>query len=122
MPIANRYSIAEVLDACDYYFDRTGRRITFEYSLVKGQNDSPEKACELARLIRGRNCHVNLIPVNPIKERDYERADNSAIENFKNILERNQITATVRRSMGRDIDAACGQLRRKYEEENKTDK
>lgn len=122
MPIANRYSIAEVLDACDYYFDRTGRRITFEYSLVKGQNDSPEKACELAHLIRGRNCHVNLIPVNPIKERDYERADNSAIENFKNILERNQITATVRRSMGRDIDAACGQLRRKYEEENKTDK
>ena len=117
MPIANRYSIAEVLDACDYYFDRTGRRITFEYSLVKGQNDSPEKARELARL-----CHVNLIPVNPIKERDYERADNSAIENFKNILERNQITATVRRSMGRDIDAACGQLRRKYEEENKTDK
>lgn len=122
MPIANRYSIAEVLDACDYYFDRTGRRITFEYSLVKGQNDSPEKARELARLIRERNCHVNLIPVNPIKERDYERADNSAIENFKNILERNQITATVRRSMGRDIDAACGQLRRKYEEENKTDK
>ena len=122
MPIANRYSIAEVLDACDYYFDRTGRRITFEYSLVKGQNDSPEKACELARLIMGRNCHVNLIPVNPIKERDYERADNSAIENFKNILERNQITATVRRSMGRDIDAACGQIRRKYEEENKTDK
>ncbi len=122
MPIANRYTIAEVLDACDYYFGKTGRRITFEYSLVKGQNDSPEKARELAHLIRGRNCHVNLIPVNPIKERDYERADNGAIETFKNILERNQITATVRRSMGRDIDAACGQLRRKYEEESKADK
>lgn len=122
MPIANRYTIADVLEACDYYFEKTGRRITFEYSLVKGQNDSPEKARELAHLIRGRNCHVNLIPVNPIKERDYERADNSAIETFKNILERNQITATVRRSMGRDIDAACGQLRRKYEEESKTGK
>lgn len=121
MPIANRYSIAEVLDACRYYFDRTGRRITFEYSLVKGQNDSPEKAKELASLIRGMNCHVNLIPVNPIKERDYERADNSSIDNFKKILESRQITVTVRRSMGRDIDAACGQLRRKYEEKNGMD-
>lgn len=121
MPIANRYSIAEVLDACRYYFDRTGRRITFEYSLVKGQNDSPEKAKELASLIRGMNCHVNLIPVNSIKERDYERADNSSIENFKKILESRQITVTVRRSMGRDIDAACGQLRRKYEEKNGMD-
>lgn len=118
MPIANRYSIAEVLDACDYYFEKTGRRITFEYSLVKGQNDGEDNAKELAHLIRGRNCHVNLIPVNPIKERSYERAENGAIERFKNILERNQITATVRRSMGRDIDAACGQLRRKYEEQN----
>ena len=121
MPIANRYSIAEVLDACRYYFDRTGRRITFEYSLVKGQNDSPEKAKELASLIRGMNCHVNLIPVNPIKERDYERTDNSSIDNFKKILESRQITVTVRRSMGRDIDAACGQLRRKYEEKNGMD-
>ena len=110
-----------MLDACSYYFDRTGRRITFEYSLVKGQNDSPEKAKELASLIRGMNCHVNLIPVNPIKERDYERADNSSIENFKKILESRQITVTVRRSMGRDIDAACGQLRRKYEEKNGMD-
>lgn len=117
MPIANRYSIEEVLGACRYYFDRTGRRITFEYSLVKGQNDSPEKARELAALIRGINCHVNLIPVNPIKERTYERADNKSIENFKRVLEDRQITVTVRRSMGRDIDAACGQLRRKYEEQ-----
>lgn len=122
MPIANRYSIAEVLDACDYYFEKTGRRITFEYSLVKGQNDGEDNAKELAHLIRGRNCHVNLIPVNPIKERSYERAENGAIERFKNILERNQITATVRRSMGRDIDAACGQLRRKYEEQNNEDR
>lgn len=117
MPIANRYSISEVLDACRYYFDRTGRRITFEYSLVKGQNDSPDNARELASLIKGMNCHVNLIPVNPIKERTYERADNSSIESFKKVLENRQITVTVRRSMGRDIDAACGQLRRKYEEQ-----
>ena len=121
MPIANKYSMDEVLEACRYYFKETGRRITFENSLVKGQNDSTEKAKELAHLIKGRNCHVNLIPVNPIKERSYERADNASIENFKNVLERNQITATVRRSMGRDIDAACGQLRRKYEEENRMD-
>ena len=121
MPIANRYSIAEVLDACRYYFDKTGRRITFEYSLVKGQNDSPEKARELAALIKGMNCHVNLIPVNPIKERSYERADNTSIENFKKVLESRQITVTVRRSMGRDIDAACGQLRRKYEEQGGMD-
>ena len=80
MPIANRYSIEEVLDACRYYFDKTGRRITFEYSLVKGQNDSPEKARELAALIKGMNCHVNLIPVNPIKERSFERADNISLE------------------------------------------
>ena len=121
MPIANRYSIEEVLDACRYYFDKTGRRITFEYSLVKGQNDSPEKARELASLIKGMNCHVNLIPVNPIKERSFERADNTSIENFKKVLESRQITVTVRRSMGRDIDAACGQLRRKYEEQGGMD-
>ena len=121
MPIANRYSIEEVLDACKYYFDKTGRRITFEYSLVKGQNDSPEKARELASLIKGMNCHVNLIPVNPIKERSYERADNTSIEKFKKVLESRQITVTVRRSMGRDIDAACGQLRRKYEEQGGMD-
>lgn len=121
MPIANRYSIEEVLDACRYYFDKTGRRITFEYSLVKGQNDSPEKARELAALIKGMNCHVNLIPVNPIKERSFERADNTSIENFRKVLESRQITVTVRRSMGRDIDAACGQLRRKYEEQGGMD-
>ena len=110
-----------MLDACRYYFDKTGRRITFEYSLVKGQNDSPEKARELAALIKGMNCHVNLIPVNPIKERSFERADNTSIENFRKVLESRQITVTVRRSMGRDIDAACGQLRRKYEEQGGMD-
>ena len=120
MPIANKYSIEEILSACDYFFEKTGRRITFEYSLVKGENDSRQKAQELARLLKGKNCHVNLIPVNPIKERDYQRADQTDIISFKNILEKNQITVTVRRSMGH-INAACGQLRRKYEQESRMD-
>lgn len=119
MPVANRYTVAEVLDACDYYFGKTGRRVTFEYSLVKGHNDGPGEAEALVRLLKGRNCHVNLIPVNPIKEREYQRSDAHAVEEFRHILEKNGVTATVRRSMGKDIDAACGQLRRKYEEENK---
>ncbi|MBP3326519.1 MAG: 23S rRNA (adenine(2503)-C(2))-methyltransferase RlmN [Coprococcus sp.] len=116
MPIANQYTIEECLDACDYYFEKTGRRVTFEYSLVMGENDSSEHAARLAGLIKGKNCHVNLIPVNPIKEREYCRSSEDSIEKFKYILEKNQINVTIRRSMGRDIDAACGQLRRKYEE------
>ncbi len=115
MPIANKYSIDEVIDACRYYFDRTGRRITFEYALVKDENDSVAHAKRLADLIRGMNCHVNLIPVNPIKERDYARSEADSIEKFKYTLEKNKINVTIRRSMGSDIDAACGQLRRKYE-------
>ncbi len=116
MPIANKYTIRECLDACDYYFEKTGRRVTFEYSLVMGENDSPEQADRLSGLIKGKNCHVNLIPVNPIKEREYCRSSEDSVEKFKYILEKNQINVTIRRSMGRDIDAACGQLRRKYEE------
>lgn len=115
MPIANKYSIDEVIDACRYYFDRTGRRVTFEYALVKDENDSVAHAKRLADLIRGMNCHVNLIPVNPIKERDYARSKADSIEKFKYTLEKNKINVTIRRSMGSDIDAACGQLRRKYE-------
>lgn len=114
MPIANRYSIEEVLKSCKYYFDRTGRRITFEYSLVAGQNDTKKDAEELAVLLKGFPCHVNLIPVNPIKERDYKRADQNSIQKFKNMLEKNTINVTIRRGMGKDIDAACGQLRKTY--------
>jgi 23S rRNA (adenine2503-C2)-methyltransferase len=114
MPIANKYSISEVLDACAYYLERTGRRLTFEYSLVQGVNDSDECAGELARLVRGLNCHVNLIPVNPIKERDYRQATRERVQHFKGRLERLGINCTVRREMGRDIDGACGQLRRSY--------
>ena len=116
MPIANRYSIAEVLKACRYYFDKTGRRITFEYSLVAGENDTKEAADELSALLKGFPCHVNLIPVNPIKERSYQRADAGSVQKFKNRLEKNAINATIRRGMGKDIDAACGQLRKAYME------
>ena len=114
MPIANAYEIAEVMEACNYYFEKTGRRITFEYSLVGGVNDTKEDAKALTNLIKGMNCHVNLIPVNPIKERDYVQSNEAVIMAFKQKLEKNHINVTVRREMGRDIDGACGQLRRKY--------
>ena len=114
MPIANRYHIDEVIDACAYYFEQTGRRITFEYSLVGGVNDTDEDAAELATLIGRLNCHINLIPVNPIKERDYIQSEKQQIQKFQNKLERNKINCTIRREMGRDIDGACGQLRRRH--------
>ena len=114
MPIANRYPLREVLDACGNYYEKTGRRLTFEYSLVKGVNDNLEEAKALARLIGGYHGHVNLIPVNPIKERDYVQSNWEAVEAFKNYLERQGINVTVRREMGRDIGGACGQLRKSY--------
>ena len=113
MPVANKYGLHEVLESCDYYFEKTGRRITFEYSLVHGVNDTPEDAKELMGILKDRNCHLNLIPVNPIKERNYEKPDKKSAENFKNKLEKNGINVTIRREMGSDIDGACGQLRRK---------
>ena len=113
MPVANKYELHEVLEACDYYFEKTGRRITFEYSLVHGVNDTPEDAKELMGILKDRNCHLNLIPVNPIKERDFKKPDKKSAENFKNKLEKNGINVTIRREMGSDIDGACGQLRRK---------
>jgi TIGR00048: radical SAM enzyme, Cfr family len=119
MPIANKYSMDEVLDACRNYFDKTGRRITFEYSLVAGVNDSEEDARQLAGRIKGINCHVNLIPVNPIKERSYVRSTRQAVENFKIKLEKYGINVTIRREMGSDIDGACGQLRKSYMEKQK---
>lgn len=114
MPVANKYDIHEVIDACRYYFEQTGRRITFEYSLVGGVNDTDEDAQGLIHLIRGMNAHVNLIPVNPIRERDYVQSNEKVVAAFKGKLERAGINVTVRREMGRDIDGACGQLRRKY--------
>ena len=114
MPIANKYSNEQIMEACRYYLKQTGRRISFEYSLVKGVNDTQECAEQLSGLLHGMNCHVNLIPVNPIKERSYRQPDDGAVHAFQKKLERNGLTVTVRREMGRDIDGACGQLRRKH--------
>ena len=119
MPIANRYSIKELMEVCQYYFKQTGRRITFEYSLVGGVNDTEEDARELIALAKPLCCHINLIPVNPIKERDYVQSDTKHIQAFKNKLESKMIHVTIRREMGRDIDGACGQLRRRHTQEAK---
>ena len=116
MPIANKYTISEILEACRHYFDRTGRRISFEYSLVAGVNDTAAEAKKLAALLNGMNCHVNLIPVNPIKERTFKRSDREAVERFRDFLTGKGINATIRREMGSDINGACGQLRKSYTE------
>lgn len=118
MPIANRYSIEQLMEACKYYYNKTKRRITFEYSLVAGENDTKEDARELIQLLTGFPCHVNLIPVNPIKERDYKRADQNSVQKFKVMLEKKSINSTIRRGMGKDIDAACGQLRKAHLDKN----
>jgi 23S rRNA (adenine2503-C2)-methyltransferase len=114
MPVATKYELSEVMSAFRYYYEKTGRRLTFEYSLVDGVNDEEEHARELAKLVKGINCHINLIPVNPIKERNYRKSKNEKIQNFKFTLEKNRINVTIRREMGADIDAACGQLRKSY--------
>lgn len=114
MPIANRYSMNELLEACRYYVEKTNRRITFEYALIKDINDSIEDAKELSKRLEGLLCHVNLIPVNPVSERNFERPDRKRIENFRDILESHGINTTIRRELGNDIDAACGQLRRRF--------
>ena len=114
MPIANKYTIAELMEACRFYFEQTGRRITFEYSLVGGVNDTKEDAEELIALAAPLNCHINLIPVNPIKERDFIQSEENQIQRFRNRLEKEKINVTIRREMGRDIDGACGQLRRSF--------
>lgn len=114
MPIAKAYSIDKLIDSCRYYIDKTGRRITFEYALVKGVNDSAECAQELSKLIKGMLCHVNLIPVNEIKENELKQSSLNSINTFKEILVKHGIETTVRKEMGADINAACGQLRKSY--------
>ncbi|MGI6094233.1 MAG: 23S rRNA (adenine(2503)-C(2))-methyltransferase RlmN [Lachnospiraceae bacterium] len=114
MPIARTYALPEVLEACAYYHEQTGRRITFEYSLVGGKNDFAEDARQLAALAKPLGAHINLIPVNPIKERSYVPSDKKVIEKFQNKLENCGINVTIRREMGRDIDGACGQLRKRF--------
>lgn len=114
MPIAKAYSIKELLDACNYYISKTNRRITFEYALVKGFNDSKENAEELSRTLKGILCHVNLIPINEIEESTLKKSNTEDVDKFKEILIKNGIETTIRREMGLDINAACGQLRRSY--------
>ncbi len=114
MPVANTYSMDDIFKVCREYFAKTGRRITFEYSMIRGVNDKKEHALELAKRCRGLNCHINLIPLNEVKERDCLRSTAEDIDRFKIILENNRINVTIRREMGSDIDAACGQLRKKY--------
>ena len=117
MPIARKYHLREVLEACAYYFKKTGRRLTFEYSLVGGVNDRPEDAKGLAALAKPIHSHINLIPVNPVTERKFVQPDKKVIGSFKKELEKYGINVTIRREMGRDIDGACGQLRRRYLDE-----
>ena len=111
MPIANAYSIAEILKACDYYFEKTGRRYVFEYSLIDGKNDSDEIIDQLAKLLKGRPCLLNLIPLNSVKERGLLGTNRKRAYVLAGKLEKMGITATVRRTMGEDIEGACGQLR-----------
>ncbi len=112
MPVNRRYPISELMEVCREYFRVTGRRISYEYALIDGVNDSEAKARELAGLLRGQNCHVNLIPVNPVAERETKRSSRAAVERFARLLGELGINATVRRELGSDIAAACGQLRR----------
>ena len=112
MPIANRFSMAEILQACRYYIERTGRRVIFEYAMVDGLNAGEEQAEELAERLRGLQCHVNLIPLNEVKERHLRGVREEQIRRFLKVLEQRHISATRRREMGDDIEGACGQLRR----------
>lgn len=111
MPVNNAYNINELIKACHYYIEQTGRRITFEYAVIDNINSSDRDADRLADLLRGMNCHVNLIPVNKVRERNY-RTGRNAVSDFAKRLEKRGINATVRRTLGSDIQAACGQLRR----------
>lgn len=111
MPVNKKYNIAALMKACRYYIEKTNRRISFEYTLISGVNDTEAEAKELLKLISGMLCHVNLIPVNEVKETGFKQGNRKAIERFREILENGGISATVRREMGADISAACGQLR-----------
>lgn len=112
MPVAKRWKLAELMQACRDYFEATGRRVSYEYALIGGVSDTPECARQLAKLLEGQTAHVNLIPVNEVKERDYKRGSRASVEAFEALLGRYHVNATVRRELGADIMAACGQLRR----------
>lgn len=112
MPVNKSWDIDELLKACKIYADKTSRRISFEYAMMKGVNDTPECARELSSRLKGILCHVNLIPANEVKEKSHTRSDDNSINQFKSILEKSGLTVTVRRTLGSDINASCGQLRR----------
>ena len=114
MPVANVYTMDDVLDACRYYIEKTGRRVIFEYALVHGVNAAPEQAAELAGRLRGMQCHVNLIPLNSVPERGLTGVSEREVDAFRRVLEQKNISVTRRREMGDDIEGACGQLRRRY--------
>ena len=118
MPINRTYNVNELIRAAEYYVRTTGRRVTFEYAVIDNVNSDKQSAGRLAQLIKGINCHVNLIPVNAVKERDYRSSRRSA-ERFREYLESMNINATVRRTLGSDIEAACGQLRRERKDESR---
>lgn len=116
MPIANKYSIRETIDACIHYAETTKRRVTYEYALINGVNDKKEYAKALAKLLKGTLCHINLIPINDVKEREYKKSSKENIKKFADILINAKIETTVRRELGSDINASCGQLRKSYKE------
>ena len=121
MPVNKAYPIEELLEACRRYYDATGRRIHFEYAMINGVNDSPENAKELLRRLKGLGAHVNLIPLNHVEESPLKPSSREAVARFQQILEEGGVTATVRRTLGGDIDASCGQLRRKFQKESNYD-
>lgn len=116
MPINHRYKIDQLMQSCKRYFAITGRRISYEFALIHGINDDPATANKLLKLLKGQNCHVNLIPINPVEGTGFTRPSKQHNERFRQILEDGGLSATIRRELGTDIDAACGQLRRKHRE------
>lgn len=114
MPINNKYNISQLIKACRDYVNKTSRRISFEYSMISGVNDSDECAEELSKLLKGMLCHVNLIPVNNVRENNFVKSNDKQLKKFVSILEKNSVNVTVRRTLGKDIEASCGQLRKKH--------
>ena len=117
MPVNKKYNIEKLFEACNYYIKKTNRRVTFEYTLIDGVNDSVEIAKQLLKLTKGMLCHINLIPVNSVESTNYRKSNADRIVAFRSVLEQNGVTTTVRRELGSDIDASCGQLRRRHKEE-----
>lgn len=116
MPVAREYPLDQLMDACRDYFSKTGRRLTFEYALISGINDSREDAGRLWELLHGMNCYVNLIPMNPVRESRFRGPGRQKAEEFRDLLEKRGLSAAIRREMGADIDGACGQLRARFQQ------